>query len=127
MEQRKKSAWWDNPLGLGAVGLALLVLGYLAMNFVPQLSMEETEDARRREMLRSGAAQLEKKDPQVAAALRTEGGSSFRTPPFLWPGRLAFIAGCVFVAVAGIRWYRLAQRPEASETEPEEVNEQSEA
>jgi hypothetical protein len=125
MEQGK-NAWWDNPLGLGAVGLALLVLGYLAMGFVPPLSLEETEDARRQEMLRSGAAQLETKNPQAAAALRAE-GSSFRPPPFLWPGRLAFIAGCVFVAVAGIRWYRLAQQPQPAETEAEEVNDQGEA
>ncbi len=123
MEQRMKSAWWDNPLALGAVGLAVLVLGYLAMGFVPRLTSEEAEEARQREMLRAAAPQMEAKDPQAAAAFRAA-GSSVRTPPFLWPGRIAFLAGLGLVAVAGVRWYRLAQQPEVQETEKVEVDEE---
>ena len=103
----------------------MLVLGYLAMGFVPRLTSEEAESRDGVEMLRAGAAQLEAKDPQAAAALRAD-GSSMRTPPFLWPGRIAFLAGLGLVAVAGVRWYRLAQQPEVQETEKVEVDEETE-
>jgi hypothetical protein len=118
MEQPRTPAWWDNPLALGAVGILVMVIGYLATGF--RLPTADSADARQRDMMRAGAAKIEQNDPEAAAALRSVDAPA-QSLPFLWAGRLVFLVGLGVVVFAAVRWRQMAQRPDEPESPGEEA------
>ncbi len=124
MEQPKQTAWRENPLALGAVGILVMVVGYLATGFSPRWFDDDPEEARHRELLRANGEKKENIGQQTAAALRSESQRE-QTLPLLWPGRIVFLIGLGVVVIAAVRWYRLAQLPDEPETHEEETEEVS--
>jgi hypothetical protein len=123
MEQPTKPAWRENPLALGALGILVMVLGYLATGFTPQWFEDDPEEARHRELLRANGAKKENIGAPTAEALRT--AKAEQTLPLLWPGRIVFLIGLGVVIVAAVRWNRLAHLPDESAGHEEEAEEVS--
>jgi hypothetical protein len=100
---------WNRPLLLAGLGLALMLGGYAALDYMPRTprqAEQERQIAELREMTaRSGTAAeaLDERLKQVAPP--------WRTPPYQVPGRLAIYGGLVLFVVAGVSMYRNTPAP----------------
>src|SRR5262249_12439197 len=110
--RRASSGGWNKPLLLAGIGLALMLGGYAATNYVPltpRQAEQERQLAELREMAAKGrqsgtaADALDERLKQVAP--------SWRTPPFQIPGRLAIFGGLVLFVAAGVLMYQNAPSP----------------
>jgi hypothetical protein len=112
------SGGWRSPLLLAGIGLALLIGGYHAMNYVPrtpQQAAQEEELTKLRQMAAKDA-------PDLHQRLKDVPPPAWRTPPYQLPGRLAFFFGLFLFVLAGIQMYRHrpAPQPESADEAPEE-------
>jgi hypothetical protein len=107
----------NRPLLLAALGLALMLGGYAAMNYVPA-------EARRAEMehrlteLRQLAAQRRASGVDDGLPERlNQAAPAWRPPPYQRAGRLAVYGGLVLFVMAGVLMYRSSpeQRKDGSE------------
>jgi hypothetical protein len=108
----------NSPFLLAALGLALMLGGYAALNYVP-LTPRQTEQERQLSELRDLAA---KSHGQGTAVGALEGRLKqveppWRTPPYQLPGRLALFGGLFLFLAAGFLMYR---KSPTSKIEPEE-------
>jgi hypothetical protein len=108
------TAWWQRPIGIGLLGLALMVGGWKLSTWVPTTAREQEQAAeldRMRQM--QGDAEWKAKVDGYARNVQ-------RQPPYEMLGRLAVFGGLVLFVVAGVRmyWAPAVQR-EVREGEPE--------
>jgi hypothetical protein len=111
---------WNKPLLLAGLGLALMLGGYAATNYVP-LTPRQAEQERQLAELREMAARgrqsgtaadaLDERLKQVAP--------SWRTPPYQIPGRLAIFGGLALFVAAGVLMYRNTPTPKRETDEME--------
>jgi hypothetical protein len=115
------AAWWQRPIGIGLLGLALMVGGWKLRTWVP-VTAHEQEQAEKLGRLREaqGAAEWKVKVDGYSRSVQ-------RQPPYEMLGRLAVFAGLVLFVVAGVRMYRApAGTQEEEKTEEPEGDEEEE-
>lgn len=109
---------WSRPLLLAGLGLALMLGGYAALNYVP-LTLRQAAQERQLAELRDLAAKSHAEGTAVGALderlKRVE--PPWRTPPYQLPGRLAIYGGLFLFLAAGFLMYRKSPSPRR---EPEE-------
>jgi hypothetical protein len=99
------SVWWQQPLGMAVLGVALMVGGWMVMSYTPERSGGLLEDMRRwasDQAHEEGASGLRDRLPP-------------REAPYHLPGRFILLAGVVLFVAAGVRMWR--QPPEAEQRE----------
>jgi len=102
---------WDRPLMLAGLGLALMLGGYAAMNYVPSAELTPRQAAQERQVseLRELANKQESSGTTVEFSDRLNRITPpWRTPPYQIPGRLAVFGGLFLFAAAGVLMYRHA-------------------
>jgi hypothetical protein len=115
------TAWWQRPIGIGLLGLALMVGGWKVSTWVP-MSGREQEQAEKLDKLRDMQG-----DAEWKAKVDTYARSVQRQPPYEMPGRLSVFAGLVLFIVAGVRMYWAAPMQQAAVREDEPEREEEEA
>jgi hypothetical protein len=107
---------WNRPLLLAALGLALMLGGYAATNYVPA-SAHQADAARRLEELRLLAQQRKEAgvDDGLPERLK-QAAPPLRDPPYQMAGRLAIYGGLFLFVLAAVIMYR---SPESSKKEDE--------
>jgi hypothetical protein len=107
--------WYQQPIGLGLLGLMLMIGGWKLASFLP-LSPREQEQADKLAELRgmSSDSELARKLDRLADHVRRE-------PPYRFPGRLVLLLGLALFLVAGARMYRSKPSAEQETVVHEEV------
>ncbi len=100
----------NRPLLLAAFGLALMVGGYLATNYVP-VSQRQAEMQRIRELQ---VLAKQRKDAGIDDGLSErldQAAPPWREPPYQMVGRLAIYFGLFLFVLAGVLMYRSSPPP----------------
>jgi hypothetical protein len=110
-ELRSKPAPGNRPLLLAAVGLALMVGGYVAASYVPAAA-QHAETARRLQELRTLAEQRREAGMDDGLSERLNRvAPPWRNPPYQMAGRLAIYAGLFLFVLAVVQMYRSSPPP----------------
>lgn len=113
------SSPWRKPLLLAGIGLALMIVGYKAMDYVPSQppTPRQAEQEKRHADLRKMAAQHEE---QHSLAERLDQiAPPWRDPPYRIPGRLALYFGLFLFLTAGVLMYRHSPPSDDDASKPE--------
>ncbi len=117
-EQKVCTPWHRNPIWVGLIGLALMVVGTKLSSWVPPLTPRQAEQAERLVELRGKApAELGERLDEYARNVGPQ-------PPYRLPGRLLLGAGVLLFVLAGVLMFRRPAAPEgqqASEGPADEV------
>jgi hypothetical protein len=112
---------WNRPLLLAGLGLALMLGGYAALNYVPPTPLTPRQEEQERQLaeLRELAAKRHADGTAVDALdERLKPEPPWRTPPYQIPGRLAIYGGLFLFVAAGFLMYRKSP-PKKDAEEPE--------
>lgn len=111
---------WDKPLLLAGLGLAMMLGGYAAMNYVP-LTPRQAEQ----EHLIADLREMTAKQPADGTSVDAlnerlkQVVPPWRTPPYQIPGRLAIYLGLLLFLAAGFLMYRKSPAPKREADEAE--------
>lgn len=101
----------NQPLLMAGLGLALMLGGYAATNYVPATA-RQAETARRLQELRLLAEQRKEAGVDDGLPERLNGAApSWREPPYQLAGRLAIYGGLFLFVLAGVMMYRSSPPP----------------
>jgi hypothetical protein len=104
VSEPKPAPWYLQPVWLGVLGLALMVAGWKLSTYAPL------------------PQQVDDLYGMADRGLRDRLDRMRPVPPYLWPGRLAFLGGVALFVLAGALMFRKPPaRPEEQGDRPQEA------
>lgn len=103
---RATVSWFERPINLGIIGLAMMLVGYKA-------SSHETFGSRAASQVdQMGELQNKSEDSELNKRIQDISEQIARKKPFRIPGQLAFMAGLILFAAAGARMWQMRSNEE---------------
>jgi hypothetical protein len=121
--RRAQPSDWRRPLLMAGIGLALMLGGYFAIDYIPgqTLTPRQIEQERQVSELRDLSAkdQMNGEGDAALSDRLKQLTPPWRTPPYRIPGRLALYGGLLLFVAAGVLMYRHSPAPRNEQAEEE--------
>ena len=117
---RATVSWFERPIYLGIIGLAMMLVGYKASSY------ESFGSRAASQVDLMGELQNKSEDSELNKRIQDISEQIARKKPFRIPGQLASMAGLILFAAAGARmWQMRSNEEEAGADMPGEEKEDS--